>query len=223
VPPTVDGDRVSSLDARPALLVRALRLSYLSVGWGTTSGIAAVAIAQSGHSLGVLAVGLGLLADAAGSVAIIWRARVERHDRARAQRAETRASLVVATALLLSALVLTGGAIRALVNGTHPVTVTPAIVSAGANVAVLGPLGAAKRRLGALLGSAALRGDGLLSVLAAVSALFALVGLAVETALGWWWVDRAVGLLVAAVAIAEAVGIVSGVADSTTGRPAQVR
>jgi len=64
-------------------------------------------------------------------------------------------------------------------------------------------LGRAKHRLAAQLGSAATTGEGTQSLLCAASAVAVLLGLAVNAALGWWWLDACAGLAVAAAAIKE--------------------
>jgi len=69
---------------------------------------------------------------------------------------------------------------------------------------VLPPLARAKRRVGAALGSRALRGDGTLSGVGAAVALLAVAGLLVNRALGWWWADPAAALMVAVTAAVEA-------------------
>jgi divalent metal cation (Fe/Co/Zn/Cd) transporter len=54
------------------------------------------------------------------------------------------------------------------------------------------------------MASRALQGDGSLSIVGAATSLLALVALALNDTLGWWWADRAAALVVAAIAAAEA-------------------
>jgi len=97
---------------RVRLVTRPLRLSYFSVVRGTTAGTLAIAAGLLAGSHGVLGVGRNTVADVAGSVGLVWRFGVERRDPEAAHRAEARASLVVATALSLAALVLTARSTR---------------------------------------------------------------------------------------------------------------
>ena len=92
---------------RSALLERALRLSWLSVVFGTLSGSVSVGAGLADHSLGVLAAGLSVLADVSGSIVLIWRFRVERSDPHRAHQVEDRAAVVVALALAVIGVLLT--------------------------------------------------------------------------------------------------------------------
>jgi divalent metal cation (Fe/Co/Zn/Cd) transporter len=195
--------------SRAALLERALRLSWLSVGFGIASGSVAVAAGLADHSLGVLAAGLSVLADVCGSVVLIWRFRVERSSPHRAHHVEDRAAAVVATALVVIGVLLTYESVHALIEGTHPGTSLLAILTAAVSVLVLGPLAYYKRVTAVALGSHALRGDSTLSAIGAGTALFALIGLLLNTVFGWWWADRVVALMIAAAAGVEAYELIT--------------
>ena len=195
--------------SRSAMLGRALRLSWLSVAFGLVSGSVSVAAGLADHSLGVLAAGLSVLADVAGSVVLIWRFRVERSDPHRAHQVEDRAAVVVALALAAIGVLLTYESVDALIRGTHPGSSLLAVLTAAISLCVLGPLAYAKRTTAIALGSHALRGDSTLSAIGAATALFALVGLLLNTAFGWWWADRVVALLIAAAAAAEAREVIT--------------
>jgi divalent metal cation (Fe/Co/Zn/Cd) transporter len=64
-------------------------------------------------------------------------------------------------------------------------------------------LGRAKRRLGTVLGSAATSGEGTQNLLCAYLAAAVLAGLLANALLGLWWLDPAVGLLIAGLAVRE--------------------
>jgi divalent metal cation (Fe/Co/Zn/Cd) transporter len=180
------------------LLVRGLRLSAASVVWGVVSASVAVTV-------GLLNGSLGVLGDVAGSMVLFWRFRVELRDPTVGESGEKMAAIVVAGALMLIAFVLTAEAIVALVQHTEPTSSSLAVLIAAANVIVLPALGLAKRRTGAALGSAALRGDGSLSMIGGGLGVIAIIGLVLNSTLGWWWADRVAALIVAVVAISESV------------------
>jgi len=189
---------------RPPLLLRALTLSYLSIGWGITSGTLNIVAGLRAGSLGVLGLGLNVLADVVGSVGLVWRFRVEQSNPALAQRAERRASNIVVTTLSIVALSLASVAIDELVTGSIPRNSNFALIMAGLATVVLLPLGLTKRRVGATLDSHALIGDGTLSVIGAVLGVVAMLGLLANVAFHWWWADRVAALGVAVVALYEA-------------------
>jgi hypothetical protein len=64
-------------------------------------------------------------------------------------------------------------------------------------------LGTTKKRIGARLGSAAVRGEGVQNLICAYLAAAVLAGLLANTTLGWWRLDPAVALGIAAMAIHE--------------------
>lgn len=194
---------------RAALLGHALRLSWASIGFGLISGSVAVAAGIAEHSLGVLAAGLSVLADVTGSVVLVWRFRTERADPGRAERVEELAALAVAGALGVIAVALAFEAISALLSGSHPGSSALTVITAAVSIVVLAPLALLKRRTAVRLGSHALRGDSTLSAIGAGTALLALLGLVLYDALGWWWADRVVALVIAAVALLEARTLLS--------------
>jgi len=189
---------------RLKLVTAALRLVSISVAFGTLSGAVSVITGLQDHSLGVFAIGLGVLADVAGSAVLIWRFRAERRHPVRSDAMEARAAIVVAIALAVVSAVLSIESAAALASGSHPGTSGVTLAAAGISLVVLTPLALAKRRLGKRMASRALQGDGALSGIGAATSLLALAALVLYDTLGWWWADRAAALIVAAAAAAEA-------------------
>jgi divalent metal cation (Fe/Co/Zn/Cd) transporter len=72
-----------------------------------------------------------------------------------------------------------------------------------ATLAICQPLGLAKRRLGARLGSLATVGEGTQNLLCGYMAVAVLVGLLANTLFGIWWLDPVVALGIAGVAVQE--------------------
>jgi divalent metal cation (Fe/Co/Zn/Cd) transporter len=190
--------------ARLALVTAALRLVTTSVVFGLLSGAVSVTTGLQHHSLGVFAIGLGVLADVTGSAVLIWRFRAERRQPRQSGAAETRAAVIVSIALAIVSIVLVIESAAALAAGSRPGASSVTIAAAGVSLVVLTPLAYAKHRLGCRMGSRALQGDAALSGIGAATSLFALAALASYHALGWWWADRVAALIVAAVAAAQA-------------------
>ena len=190
--------------ARLRMITVALRLVTISVVFGLAAGTVSVVTGLHGHSLGVVAVGLGVLADVTGSAVLIWRFRAERDQPGRASALEIRAAAIVAVALGAVSVVLTIESVSALIHGSRPGTSPTTLAAAGVSMVILAPLAYAKRRLGSQMGSLALQGDGTLSGIGAATSFLALAALASWHALGWWWADRVAALIVAAVAASAA-------------------
>jgi divalent metal cation (Fe/Co/Zn/Cd) transporter len=96
-------------------------------------------------------------------------------------------------------------AIRTLAAGEHPGASWLGIGLAISSAIGMPVLGVAKRRIGERLGSVATRGEGAQNLLCAYLAAALLVGLLGNALLGLWWLDSAVALLIAAVAVKEGV------------------
>jgi divalent metal cation (Fe/Co/Zn/Cd) transporter len=188
---------------RSRLLVWALYLSIASVCVGTLVGALSVTVGVVEHSVAVLGSGLGVLADLAGSLVLVWRFHVERTHPVRAADVERRTAVVVVAALALVSVVVGAEAIRAFAQQEHPDGSVLSLLTAGVAAVVLLPLALGKRRAAAGLRSHALRGDSSMTAIGAGTALLALIGLALFHAFGWWWADPAVALIIATIAASE--------------------
>ena len=93
--------------------------------------------------------------------------------------------------------------VRALTAGEHAAVSWLGIALSASSLVVMPYLGIAKSRLADRLGSAATKGEGRQNLLCAYLAGALLIGLVANAAFGAWWLDPAVGLLIAAVAVKE--------------------
>ena len=197
------------LDAeRPSLLASALRVSYFTIGWNGVVGAAALLVGVTTGSLVLAAFALNALLDSTASVVLVWRFRRERSDPVAAARLERRAQTWVIAAMYVVALYVGVQAIRALINGSHPEPSAFGFGIATASLLVLPALAVMKLRLGGLLESPALRGDGVLTAAAAALAAVTLLALAANSLLDWWWADPAAALVICAALAAEATRVV---------------
>jgi divalent metal cation (Fe/Co/Zn/Cd) transporter len=190
--------------SRAPYIRRALRLLRLSVAFGLASGTVSIATGLRGHSLGVFAVGVGVLADVTGSATLIWRFRGELREPELSGRRERQSALIVGLALAVVAGVLAVEAAAALARGRHPAASAVTITAACLSLLLLTPLAIAKRRLGQRMSSRALLGDAALSGIGAATSFLAIPALMLYQLLGWWWADRITAIIVASVAGTEA-------------------
>ena len=145
---------------RAEYVKRALRLVTLSVVFGLGSGAVSIATGLRGNSVGVFAVGLGVLADVVGSATLIWRFRAELSEPALSDPRERQSAVIVGLALAVIAVVLAVESAVALAQGSHPSASAVTITAACLSLVVLTPLAIAKRRLGRRMASQSLTGDG---------------------------------------------------------------
>jgi divalent metal cation (Fe/Co/Zn/Cd) transporter len=191
------------MEHRPRQLRRALWLSGLSIAWNGVAGSIAVYVALATGSLSLLGFGADAVIDSVASVALIWRFLVESSQPERAARVERLAERVVGMALIVLALYLVAGAIRALAVQTHPDPSVVAVALLLASAVALPPLALAKYRVASSLQSGALRADSVLTAVAGLLAIIGLASLAASEAFGIWWADAVAALIVGAIVLRE--------------------
>jgi divalent metal cation (Fe/Co/Zn/Cd) transporter len=197
-PPVAD----ASPERYGELARRARLLSWLSLAWMTIEGTVAITAGVVASSVALVGFGLDSVIEGVGSVIIIWRFT---GSRTLSEAAEQRAQRLVAIQFFLLAPYVAYESIRALAAGAHARTSWVGIGLALGSVLLMPLLGIAKARLADQLGSAATKGEGRQNLLCAYLAGALLIGLLGNTLLGAWWLDPAVGLLIAALAVREGV------------------
>ena len=186
---------------RAALVGKASRLTWLSLGWHGVE--AAVAIAAGG-------------AGGVGRPGGLWRRQLDRGGSGaggsvagerrppESHRHERRAQqLIAASFLLLAAYVFTESA-RDLIAGHHPEASWLGVGLAAVTLVTMPPLAAAKRRVGRALGSSATVSESRQTMLCAYLSAALLIGLLANAVTGWWWADPIVALAIGTVALREA-------------------
>ncbi|MGC5015366.1 hypothetical protein ACLQ2R_31800 [Streptosporangium sp. DT93] len=178
---------------------RARTLSLATLVWLGAESVLGIAAGLGAHSVALIGWGVTALVEAAASLIVVWRFTGARTASA---HAEERARRAVAISFWLLAPYLVLHVAHDLDAGHRAVPSTLGIVVTAASVVGMPLLGTAKRRLGARLGSAATVGEGTQNLLCAALAAGVLAGLALNRA-GWWWIDPAMAVLLAAVAARE--------------------
>jgi divalent metal cation (Fe/Co/Zn/Cd) transporter len=178
-----------------ALLLSWASLFYMGVegGVGIWQGIVAGSIALIGWSLASFIEGLA-------SAVIIWRFSGSRRL---SDTAEARAQKLVAAQFFVLAPYVLIESTRTLIEGGHADVTVIGMALAASSVVLMPLLGLAKRRLARRLSSTATAGEGTQNILCGIQAAAVLAGLAANAAVGAWWLDPLVGLLIAAIAVRE--------------------
>jgi divalent metal cation (Fe/Co/Zn/Cd) transporter len=179
---------------------RAKQLSWLSLAWLTVEGSVAIVAGVMAGSVALIAFGLDSAIEGVASIVIVWRFS---GWRLLSERAEQRALRLVAIQFfILAPFIIYEGLEKLIVSGE----VETSWLGIGLTIATLAicqPLGLAKRRIGAKLGSGATVGEGLQNLLCGYLAIAVLAGLLANTLFGIWWLDPLVALGIAAVAVRE--------------------
>ena len=175
-------------------------LSWLSLVWMGAEGTIAILAGIFAGSIALVGFGIDSAIEGFASAIIVWRFTGSRlHSHA----AEERAQKLVAIQFFLLAPYVAFEAIHKLATAEHPSTSWLGMALTASSVVGMPLLGMAKVRLAHQLGSPATKGEGNQNLLCAYLAGAVLIGLAANALLGAWWLDPAVGLLIAAVAVKE--------------------
>jgi divalent metal cation (Fe/Co/Zn/Cd) transporter len=179
---------------------RARWLSWLSLAYMTLEGAVAILAGVLAGSVALIGFGLDSAIEGFASGVIVWRftgARVF------SPAAETRAQKLVAIQFFLLAPYVAYESVQALAGGERPDASWLGIGLSATSLVVMPYLGIAKQRIADRIGSAATKGEGRQNMLCAYLAGALLAGLLGNALVGAWWLDPAVGLLIAAVAVKE--------------------
>jgi divalent metal cation (Fe/Co/Zn/Cd) transporter len=179
---------------------RARLLSWISLGWMTIEGAVAIAAGVAASSIALIGFGLDSAIEGFASAIIVWRFTGHRMF---SEAAERRAQKLVAVQFFVLAPYVAFESVQALATVERPEPSPVGIGLAVASVILMPALGIAKQRLADRLGSAATAGEGRQNLLCAYLAGALLVGLLGNAIAGAWWLDPAVGLLIAALAVKE--------------------
>jgi len=185
---------------RDALLRRAFALEYFTVAWMVIEGAVAVTSGIIAHSIALVAFGLDSVIELFAAIVVLWQLRGHAEEQEAKERVAVR--LIAVTFFALAAYVA-AEAIYDLVIHAKPETAVAGIIIAAAAVVVMPMLSIAKKRVGRKLGNEALAAEASESMFCALLAAVVLVGLALNSAFGWWWADPVAALVIAVFAVRE--------------------
>jgi divalent metal cation (Fe/Co/Zn/Cd) transporter len=199
------------LATRPAPLARdtgwqrsthwARRLAWVSLAVVLIEGVVGLWQGLAVGSVALTGWALGGAAEALASAMVVWRftgSRILSHT------AERCAQRGVALSFWLTAPYIAAESVRDLVDGHHAHASAIGIWLTAIGLMLMPMLGWANHKLGAALHSDATAGEGTQNYLCALQAAGVLTGLTVMASWpGGWWVDPAIGLGIAALAVAE--------------------
>ena len=203
--------RQRSDDVRLALL-----LTYITLGWMTIEGGAALLLGWSAKSLLLEAFGIDSIIELFSAGVLLWRLRIEasgRADETRVEAVELRASRLVGyTLYLLVGYVVFNSAYGIFVAHRMTDTHESAWGILIGLVAKIGMpiLAGYKLKVAARLNSSALRADAIEAIVCSYLSIVLMVGLAATRILGWWWLDSVAALALIPFLIKEAQAAMSG-------------
>lgn len=170
-----------------------------SLAWLLVESALGLAAGLAAHSVALIGWGLSALVEAAASLIVLWRFT---GTRTLSPGAELRARRAVAVSFWLLAPYLVVHVLHDLDAGHRAVPSPLGVAVTAVSLVSMPVLGMVKRRLAVRLASGATAGEGTQNIICGVMAAGVLAGLGLNT-VGWWWVDPAVALALAGVAVRE--------------------
>ena len=185
--------------ARRALLSRRVRLLVTAtITYNVIEAIVALVAGHRASSTALIGFGLDSVIEVSSAAAVAWQFS-GKHPEAR----ERLALRVIACSFFALAAYVTFDALRVLLGGHQPEPSTVGIVLAALSLAIMPGLSYAQRRTGRELGSATAVADSNQTLLCTYLSGVLLLGLVLNSTLGWSWADPLVALVIAAVAVKE--------------------
>ncbi|WP_238439411.1 cation diffusion facilitator family transporter [Microbacterium sp. JZ31] len=174
---------------------------------------AAVALSAGAVASSVALIGFGLdsTIEVLSAAAVAWQ-----FTRSEPERWEKGTLRVIAVAFFALAGYVAASSTLALAGGADVGHSTVGIVLTALSVAVMPLLSFAERRAGRELGSATAIADSKQTLVCTYLSAAVLVGLVLNSWLGWWWADAVAGFVIAAFAVREGVEAWRGDACATS-------
>ena len=175
---------------------RGVRIEAVSNLWMVIEAGVAISAGVAAHSLALTAFGADSVIELVTGGVLLWRLILEARGAhsAQVERAETRSSWVVGIALLALAVYIVVASVVKLVTHQGAETSYLGLGLAVASGMIMPYLSRAKKRIGADIGSPALRSDGSCSMVCAYMSWILIAGVALTAVLGWWWIDSMAAL-----------------------------
>ena len=183
--------------ARISQVRTGLRIEAVTIVWMLIEMAVSIGAGVAADSVLLIAFGLDSLVELVGGSVLLWRLCVEASggDTARVERAEHRATWLVAICLGLLCIYVLASAVFGLASRSKPQTSLAGIAISGAAVIVMPYLAVTKRHVAMRIQSDALAADAVNSITCAYMAGTVLLGLAATALFGWWWAEPVAALL----------------------------
>ncbi|HEY6795261.1 MAG TPA: cation transporter [Kineosporiaceae bacterium] len=183
---------------RAALGRRARLLAGASVAYNAVEAGVSIATGAVASSIALVGFGLDSVVEMSSGLIILWQFR---HPLPESR--ERQALRMLAVSFFALACYVAVESVRTLVTGAQAERSTAGIVIALLSLLVMPGLSWAQRRTGRQLGSRTVVTDSQQTLLCTYLSGVLLIGLVLNAALGWWWADPVVGLVVAGLALRE--------------------
>jgi len=187
--------------AHARLLRTGFVLEGITLAWNVVGVVVLAVLAITSGSVALAGFGLDSLIEIGASVVVLWELSGTGEQR---QRIALR--LIGAAFIALAVYLLVQTAI-ALLTGHRPGASIAGIVWTAITAICMFTLAGLKTRTGRALNNPVLRTEGHVTMIDGLLACAVLLGVLLNTVLGWWWADSAASLVIVYYAVREAIDI----------------
>ncbi|MEU0465426.1 cation transporter [Amycolatopsis sp. NPDC006131] len=177
------------------LVRRGLALAWFIVVWDVIEGVVAVTAGLAANSIALVGFGIDSAIEVFAASVVIWQLRAGAHAR---QQPALRA---IAVTFFVLAAYVAFESIKDLVAQDKAGESLIGIVLNVVALVVMTPIALAQRRTGRALNNPVLVAQSTETWMSNALSVTVLAGLGLNAALGWWWADPVVALVVAALAV----------------------
>jgi divalent metal cation (Fe/Co/Zn/Cd) transporter len=179
---------------RRSIALRGRRIEYFTIVWNTIEGIIAVSAGAVAGSISLMGFGIDSFIEVISAGTLLWRMAVDADIESR-ERNERLSLRIVGGCFVVLAAYISFESISDLAKKSAPEHSIPGSVLACVSLIVMPLLSRSKRRIGAQLGSRAMKADAKQTDFCIYLSSILLVGLVANSTLGWWWADQVSGLV----------------------------
>ena len=193
-----------TMELRPALVRRGLALNWITIAYNVVEAVVAIGAGVVSGSVALLGFGLDSVIEVTASGAAQWRLRIDL-DAERRERVERTTHRIIGWSFLALAVYVVVDGANALLRREAPERSVVGLELLALSAVVMPVLARAKRRVARAMTSRALEADAMQTSLCAYLSVIALAGVALNTALGWWWADPVAALAMVPIIAKEGV------------------
>jgi divalent metal cation (Fe/Co/Zn/Cd) transporter len=179
---------------RQGVAQRGKRLEYFTIGWNTLEGLVAVVAGALAGSISLLGFGIDSFIEVTSGTVLLWRMSVDA-DALKRERNEMFSLRIVGVCFLALAIYVVYESVSDLVSRKAPEHSIPGIVLACVSLIVMPVLSRAKKKVATSLESLAMHADAKQTDFCVYLSAILLIGLLLNTMLGWYWADPLAGLI----------------------------
>ena len=184
---------------RQAVLTRRIRLfAAATITYNVIEAVVALWAGGLADSSALIGFGLDSVIEVASALALSWQFSAKDPE-----RREHLTLRIIAISFFALAAFVTAESVRSLTGGGEAQHSIPGIVIAALSLAIMPVLSWLQRRAGRELGSRTAVADSKQTLLCTYLSAVLLVGMVLNSTLGWWWADAGAALVIAAIAVRE--------------------